>query len=263
MGVSTIADGVDEVLRAVREQLMLGATQIKMMAGGGVSSTYDPVDVTQYTEAELRAGVEAAENWGTYVLVHAFTPRAVQQALRAGVRSIEHGFLLDDATAAMIAERDAWWSLQPMLDDEDAIQFSEQAKRAKLKQVIAGTDQAYRLAKKHGVRLAWGTDTLFDRGLAARQGAQLAKMTRWFTPAEVLKMATSDNAALCAMSGQRDPYPGRLGVVEEGALADLLLVDGNPLEDLQLLAHPDRTLLVIMKNGTIYKQLTREPHRAR
>jgi len=103
MGVSTIADGADEVLRAVREQLMLGATQIKMMAGGGVSSTYDPVDVTQYTEAELRAGVEAAENWGTYVLVHAFTPRAVQQALRAGVRSIEHGFLLDDATAAMIA----------------------------------------------------------------------------------------------------------------------------------------------------------------
>ena len=138
-GASTIADGADEVLRAVREQLMLGATQIKMMAGGGVSSTYDPVDVTQYTEAELRAGVEAAENWGTYVLVHAFTPRAVQQALRAGVRSIEHGFLLDDATAAMIAERDAWWSLQPMLDDEDAIQFSEQAKRAKLKQVIAGS----------------------------------------------------------------------------------------------------------------------------
>ena len=141
---------------------------------------------------------------------------------QAGVRSIEHGFLLDDATAAMIAERDAWWSLQPMLDDEDAIQFSEQAKRAKLRQVIAGTDQAYRLAKKHGVRLAWGTDTLFDGGLAARQGAQLAKMTRWFTPAEVLKMATSDNAALCAMSGQRDPYPGRLGVVEKGALADLL-----------------------------------------
>jgi len=159
MGASTIADGADEVLRAVREQLMLGATQIKMMAGGGVSSTYDPVDVTQYTEAELRAGVEAAENWGTYVLVHAFTPRAVQQALRAGVRSIEHGFLLDDATAAMIAERDAWWSLQPMLDDEDAIQYSEQAKRTKLKQVIAGTDQAYRLAKKHGVRLAWALST--------------------------------------------------------------------------------------------------------
>ncbi len=261
MGLSTIADGADEVLRAVREQLMLGATQIKMMAGGGVSSPYDPVDVTQYTEAELRAGVEAAANWGTYVLVHAFTPHAVQQALRAGVRSIEHGFLLDDATAEMIAEHDAWWCLQPMLGDEDAITFTEPVKQAKMAKVIAGTDRAYELAKKHGVNLAWGTDTLFDTRLADRQGAQLAKMSRWFTPAQVLKMATSDNAALCAMSGPRDPYPGPLGVVEEGAIADLLLVDGNPLDDLQLLADPDRSLVVIMKNGTIYKQLAGESRR--
>jgi imidazolonepropionase-like amidohydrolase len=261
MGLAAIADGTDEVLRAVREQLMLGATQIKMMAGGGVSSPYDPVDVTQYTEAELRAGVEAAANWGTYVLVHAFTPHAAQQALRAGVRSIEHGFLLDDATAEMIAEHDAWWCLQPMLGDEDAITFTEPAKLAKMGKVIAGTDRAYELAKKHGVNLAWGTDTLFDTRLADRQGAQLAKMSRWFTPAQVLKMATSDNAALCAMSGPRDPYPGPLGVVEEGAIADLLLVDGNPLHDLQLLADPDRSLVVIMKNGTIVKQLAGEPRR--
>jgi imidazolonepropionase-like amidohydrolase len=261
MGLAAIADGTDEVLRAVREQLMLGATQIKMMAGGGVSSPYDPVDVTQYTEAELRAGVEAAANWGTYVLVHAFTPHAAQQALRAGVRSIEHGFLLDDATAEMIAEHDAWWCLQPMLGDEDAITFTEPAKQAKMAKVIAGTDRAYELAKKHGVNLAWGTDTLFDTRLADRQGAQLAKMSRWFTPAQVLKMATSDNAALCAMSGPRDPYPGPLGVVEEGAIADLLLVDGNPLHDLQLLADPDRSLVVIMKNGTIVKQLAGEPRR--
>jgi imidazolonepropionase-like amidohydrolase len=261
MGLAAIADGTDEVLRAVREQLMLGATQIKMMAGGGVSSPYDPVDVTQYTEAELRAGVEAAANWGTYVLVHAFTPHAAQQALRAGVRSIEHGFLLDDATAEMIAEHDAWWCLQPMLGDEDAITFTEPAKQAKMAKVIAGTDRAYELAKKHGVNLAWGTDTLFDTRLADRQGAQLAKMSRWFTPAQVLKMATSDNAALCAMSGPRDPYPGPLGVVEEGAIADLLLVDGNPLQDLRLLAEPDRSLVVIMKNGTIVKQLAGEPRR--
>lgn len=253
IGVSTIADGADAVLRAVREQLMLGATQIKIMAGGGVASTYDPLDVTQYTEAELRAGVAAAENWGTYVLVHAFTPRAVQQSLRAGVRCIEHGFLLDDATAEMIAERDAWWSLQPLLDDEDAIPFDDPASQAKFIRVTAGTDRAFELAKKHGVKLAWGTDTLFDATLADRQGRQLAKMSRWFSPAEVLRMATSGNAALCAMSGERNPYPGRLGVVEEGALADLLLVDGNPLADLELLADPDLNVLVVMKNGTIYK----------
>jgi imidazolonepropionase-like amidohydrolase len=254
IGLSTIADGVDAVLRAGREQLMLGATQIKMMAGGGVASRYDPIDVTQYTEAELRAGVAVAENWGTYVLVHAFTPRAVQQSLRAGVRCIEHGFLLDDATAEKIAERDAWWSMQPMLGDDDAIHFEDPAKQQMLAQVTAGTDRAFELAKKHGVKLAWGTDTLFDAGLADRQGRQLAKMSRWFAPAEVLTMATSQNAALCAMSGPRNPYPGRLGVIEVGALADLLLVDGDPLADLDLLADPDRTLLVIMKNGTIYKR---------
>jgi imidazolonepropionase-like amidohydrolase len=259
IGLSTIADGVDAVLRAVRKQLMLGATQIKMMAGGGVASSYDPLDVTQYTEAELRAGVEAAENWGTYVLVHAFTPRAVQQALRAGVRCIEHGFLLDDATAEMIAERQAWWCIQPLLADEDAIPFEDPANQEKFTQVTAGTDRAIQLAKKHGVNLAWGTDTLFDANLADRQGRQLAKMSRWFAPAEVLRMATSGNAALCAMSGNRNPYPGRLGVVEEGALADLILVDGDPLSDLQVLANPDRNLLVIMKNGTVYKSKSHTP----
>src|SRR3984957_8325608 len=124
IGAAVIADGVPEVLRGVREQLMRGASQIKMMAGGGVASAHDPIDATQYTEAELRAAVDAAENWGTYVLVHAYTPRAVQQAIRAGVRCIDHGHLLDDETVAMIAEYDIWWSLQPFLDDEDAIPLS-------------------------------------------------------------------------------------------------------------------------------------------
>ena len=257
VGAAMIADGVDEVLRAVREQLMLGASQIKMMAGGGVASLHDPIDVTQYTEAELRAGVEAAENWGTYVLVHAYTPRAVQQALRAGVRCIDHGQLLDDETVAMIAEHDAWWSMQPFLDDEDSAPLLDPVRRAKGLQVYAGTDNAYGLAKKHGVKLAWGTDTLFDPKLADRQGAQLAKMTRWFTSAEILKMATSDNAALCAMAGDRNPYPGQLGVVQEGALADLLLVDGNPLDDIELLARPESSLVVIMKDGRIYKDACR------
>jgi Amidohydrolase family len=182
MGAGAIADGVGEVLRAVREQLMLGASQIKMMAGGAVVSAYDPIDVTEYTEAELRAGVEAAENWGTYVLVHAYTPRAVQQGIRAGVRCIEHGHLLDEETVAMMAEHEVWWSLQPFLDDEDAIPIPDPARRAEQLRVSNGTDTAYQLAKKHQVKLAWGTDILFDAKLASRRGAQLAKMTRWFTP---------------------------------------------------------------------------------
>jgi imidazolonepropionase-like amidohydrolase len=254
-GASVIADGVPEVLRGVREQLMKGASQIKVMAGGGVASAHDPIDVTQYTEAELRAAVEAAQDWGTYVLVHAYTPRAVQRAIRAGVRCIDHGHLLDEETVAMIAENDMWWSLQPFLDDEDAVPVFDPGQRADQLLIVEGTDRAYALAKKHQVKLAWGTDTLFDPGLASRQGRQLAKMSRWFTPAEVLQMATSRNAALLAMSGKRNPYPGKLGVVEEGALADLLLVNGNPLDDVDLIATPATSLAVIMKDGNIHKNL--------
>ena len=253
MGGSAIADGVPEVLRAVREQLMLGASQIKLMAGGGLASSYDPIDVTEYTESEMRAAVEAAENWGTYVMVHAYTPRAIAQAIRAGVRCIEHGHLVDEATVELMAEHDVWWSLQPFLDDEDAIQNPNAANRARQLEVSAGTDRAYALARKHDVRIGWGTDTLFDAGLARRQGRQLAKMSRWFTPAEVLAMATSGNADLLALSGPRHPYPGVLGRVEAGALADLLLVGGDPLVDLSLLADPDRNLSVIMKDGVIHK----------
>jgi len=252
-GASTIADGVDQVLRAVREQLLLGASQLKVMAGGGIASPYDPIDVTQYTEAELRAAVEAAEDWGTYVTVHAYTPRAISRSIRAGVRCIEHGHLADDPTAQLMAETETWWSLQPFLDDEDAYVIPDPAGRAKQLQVTAGTDRSYVLARKHGVKVAWGSDILFDASLAARQGRQLAKMTRWYTPAEVLVSATSGNAELLAHCGPRNPYPGRLGVVEPGALADLLLVDGDPIANIDLLADPDRSLLVIMKDGRIHK----------
>lgn len=252
LGAAAIADGVDAVLQAAREQLMLGASQLKLMVGGGVASPYDPLDVTQYTEAELHAAVEAAENWGTYVMVHAYTPRAVQRAIRAGVKCIEHGHLLDEPTVQLMADNQVWWSMQPFLDDEDVIPVPGPS-RTKQLEVIAGTDTAYQLGKKHGVRIAWGTDTLFDPHLATRQGAQLAKLVRWFSPAEVLTMATATNADLLALSGPRNPYPGTLGVVEEGALADLLLVDGNPLEDITLLGRPDTSLVAIMKDGNLVK----------
>jgi imidazolonepropionase-like amidohydrolase len=253
-GAAAIADSPDTVRQRVREQLALGASQIKLMAGGGVASPYDPLDVTQYSLAEMRAAVEAAENWGTYVTVHAYTPRAVRQAIEAGVKCIGHGQLLDEQTARLMADKGIWWSLQPFLDDEDANPFpAGSASRAKQLQMMAGTDAAYHLARKHRIRTAWGTDTLSDSKLAAKQGKQLAKMARWFSPAEVLRMATSVNAQLLALSGQRSPYPGKLGVVEEGALADLLLVDGNPLDNLRLIEDPSRNFVLIMKDGTIYK----------
>jgi len=253
VGAAAIADDPDTVRQRAREQLALGASQIKLMAGGGVSSNYDPLDVTQYTVAELRAAVEAAENWGTYVTVHAYTPRAVRQAIEAGVRCIDHGQLLDEATAKLMAEKGVWWSLQPFLDDRPSPHAEGSANRRKQLEMYKGTDTAYALAKKHGIRTAWGTDTLFDAQAATTQGAQLAKMVRWYTPAEVLRMATADNAELLALSGLRSPYEGKLGVVEAGALADLLLVDGDPLANIDLVADPARNFVVIMKDGRIYK----------
>jgi imidazolonepropionase-like amidohydrolase len=254
IGASVIADGVPEMLRGVREQLMHGASQVKLMAGGGVASAYDPIDVTEFTLEEMQAAVEAAENYGTYVMVHAYTSRAVQQALEAGVRCIDHGQLIDEATVKMIKAKDAWWSLQPFLDDQDMVPEPNPLNHAKALEVAAGTDNAYKLAKKHKVKVAWGTDTLFDPGLATRQGEQLAKMVRWFTPAEVLTMATATNAELLAMAGPRNPYPqAPLGVIEKGAFADLLLIDGNPLEDITLIAQAETSMKVIMKGGVIYK----------
>ena len=253
-GSSAIADTPDEVRLRAREQLMKGAVFLKLAAGGGVASNYDPLDASQYTEAEFRAAVEAAENMGTYVTVHAYTPRAIQTAIRAGVRCIDHGQLMDEATAKLIADKGIWLCLQPFLDDQDAAPFQAgSTNRAKQLQMHKGTDTAYALAKKHNLKLAWGTDVLFDAKLAARQGAQLAKMTRWFTPAEVLVMATATNAELLTLSGPRNPYLGKLGVVQEGALADLLLVDGDPIANLRLIEDPAKNLLVIMKDGRIYK----------
>jgi imidazolonepropionase-like amidohydrolase len=252
-GAAAIADSPDEVRLRAREQLRQGASQIKLMGGGGVSSQYNPIESTQFTEAEIHAAVEAAENWGTYVAVHAYTPRAIRQAVAAGVKCIEHGHLIDEPTAKLLAEKGIWWSLQPLTYDADVFARMTPVSQRKVLEVFAGTENAYKLAKKYNIKTAFGTDILFNAGAATRQGAYLAKMIRWYTPAEALKMATADNGELMALSGFINPYPGKLGVVESGALADLLLVDGNPLENIQLVADPDKSFLVIMKDGTIYK----------
>jgi imidazolonepropionase-like amidohydrolase len=254
IGGSMVADSPDEVRVRAREQLMQGATQVKLTAGGGVASPFSPLDVSTFTEPELRAAVEAAENWGTYVAVHAYTPVAIQRAIAAGVKCIEHGHLMDEASARLMAEKGIWLSTQPFLDLAGANALGP-AEQDKMRQVVAGTDRVYALAKKYKIKTAFGTDLLFSKALAERQGAMLADLTRWFTPAEALIMATSTNAELLSLSGPRNPYPGRLGVVEEGALADLLLVDGNVIDNIKLIEDPARNFLVIMKDGTVYKNL--------
>lgn len=255
IGGAMVADSPDEVRVRVREQLMLGASQIKLTAGGGVSSPFSPVDVSTFIDAELRAAVEAAENWGTYVAAHAFTSAAIRRSIANGVKCIEHGFLMDEATASLIAEKGIWLSLQPLPEELRQGFPVGSVQRTGADRVWPGISRTYELAKKHNIKTAWGTDILFSHALAQLHGKILASLTRWHTPAEALVMATGTNAQLLALSGERNPYPGKLGVVEQDAFADLLLVDGNPLENIDLIVDPGKNFMVIMKDGKIHKNI--------
>lgn len=251
MGAAIIADGRDEILTATRENLRWGASQIKLMAGGGVSSLYDPIDVTQYTLDELKAAVEASSDWGTYVSVHAYTSRAVERAIEAGVKCIEHGQLLEEKTMKILGEKGIWLSAQVFEDRENPDFTKEQ--QAKRTAVVQGVSNAFTWAKKYNVKLAWGTDFLFDPANNKNQNAYIVKLEKWMTPFEALKLVTHDNAQLLTLSGPRNPYPGKLGVIEEGAYADMILVESNPLENLSVVADYDNNFKLIMKDGKIYK----------
>jgi imidazolonepropionase-like amidohydrolase len=253
-GVAAIADGEAEVLRRTREQLMKGASQVKIMAGGGVTSLYDPLDTAQFFEEEMRTAVRAAADWGTYVCAHVYTPEGIQRALRAGVRSIEHGQLADLETVRMMREEGAWWSIQPFLQDEDSNPRSNPQQQQKAEEVARGTVQAFEMGRSEGVNMAFGTDILMNPGASSSQGRQLAKLARFMSPLEALRMATGNAGDLLAMSGPRDPYQGRLGVIAEGAHADILVWDGDPETDLGFLDDPAANLRLLMKGGRVFKE---------
>src|SRR6185437_6592088 len=206
-----------------------------------------------FGDAEFRAGVAAAADRNTYVAVHAYASPQIRRAIDAGVQCIEHGHLMDEATAALMAEKNIWLSTQPFVGEDDLPPLPDVQSQINLRHVIAGTDTVYALAKKHRIKTAFGTDCLFSRAISERQGLMLTHLARWYDNADVLTMATSVNGELLAMSGPRNPYPGKLGVVAEGALADLLVVDGNPLDDIALMARPETSLVIIMKDGKVYK----------
>src|SRR5262249_51544076 len=159
-------------------------------------------------------------------------------SIDAGVKCIEHGFLMDEPTAELIAAKGIWLSAQPLPDELRTGFPVGSVQRAKADEVWPGIGRTYELAKKYKIKTAWGTDVLFSHELARRRGAILASLARGYSPAAVLAMATGTNAQLLALSGERNPYPGKLGVVEQGALADLLLVNGNPLENIAIVAEP-------------------------
>jgi len=183
--------------------------------------------------------------------VHAYTPKAVRRAVEAGVLCIEHGQLLDEQTMQLLGEKGIWLSLQVL---DPAPPTAPDNVRKKKDEVIAGTSDAFTWARRHRLKLAWGTDFLFDPKQNVKQNTDILKLQRWMTPAEALKLVTHDNAQLLALSGPRNPYrAGLLGVVEIGAYADLLLVDGDPTANLELVGDPQKNFRVIMKDGRIYK----------
>jgi imidazolonepropionase-like amidohydrolase len=169
------------------------------------------------------------------------------------VKVVEHAMLMDESSAQLMAGKGIWLSTQPFPEELGHAFPPGSTERAKFQEVYAGVDTVYRLARKYRLKTAFGTDVLFSSDLATRQGELLAGLTRWYTPGEALVMATGTNGELLKLSGKRNPYPGDIGVVREGALADLLLVDGDPTADISLIARPEKSFLVIMKDGVIYK----------
>lgn len=246
--VGAIADGVGEVRKAVREQVRQGANHIKLMAGGGVASPTDPIDGTQFSIDELRAACEEAEAANLYTLAHAYSPRAVTRAVQAGVRSIEHGNLIDEGTARVMKQHGAF--LVPTLSTYAAL--AEEGERlgwsvemlAKLQTVHDRGLDAVRLARAEGVPIAFGTDLLGH--MHARQSGEFALRAGVVPPVELLQSVTSVPARLMGQEG-------RIGALVAGAWADLLIVDGDPLASLDMLARPDPGLRLIMQGGRVVR----------
>ena len=252
VGLSTLADGPDAVRGATRFAIAQGAHQIKIMAGGGVASLKDPLESVGYSEAEMRAAVEAAADYDTYVCAHAYNDESVQRCIRAGVKDVVHGHLLSEETIKMMAENDVWLgSLSSPYGLMDVPWFTEENRR-KGRTILAGYENVMKLAKKHGVKMGFGTDaasTMVDTILY-----EFEMRKKFFTPLEMLKQATSTNAELLRHSNSRDPYRAApLGVVKEGAWGDVLIYDANPLEDIMVVTKPTEHLKVIVKGGKVYK----------
>ncbi len=257
VGVMMLVDGEAEVLTAAREQLRKGATQIKLAAGGGVASRNDPLDVVQFTPTEIRAAVQAAENWNTYVLAHVYNNVGIRLAVENGVKSIEHANYIDEKTLDLVIKHGAWLSVQTLVFVNTPAGM-DAGQIARFQEALQGLDTTFALLmKKKYNKIAFGTDVIGDPNLMARQNEEFTIRTKWFSNAEILRQATSGNADLLSMSGPRNPYPGKLGVIEEGAYADLLLINGDPLEDISILTKPEENLALIMKDGKIYKNTTK------
>jgi len=243
-----VADGISEVRRAVREEMRQGCDQVKIMMSGGVASPYDPLDSMQFSMNEVAAAVEEAHAFGRYVCAHAYTPQAITRAATAGVRTIEHGNLIDDASAKLMAEKGMFLVANLVTYFEMKKHAAEYGMSsdmlAKNDLVIEGALKSLEICKRHGIPVAYGTDLLGQ--LQVAQSEEFILRAQVLSPAEIIRSATTIGAQIVRMEG-------KIGCLKPGAFADLLVVDGNPLEDLTLFKGQGQRLSVIMKGGRFHK----------
>lgn len=271
LNIAVVADGVDEIRKAVRRNLSFGAAQIKLTVGGGVSSELDPLWSVGYSVKEIKAAVDAAKFYDTYVFVHAYTDKTVSDALDAGVKVIDHGQLVSEETVKRMVEQGVIWSLNTAGFSPKLFEHPNFApgtpSGAKLAIAHEGAKNLIELIKKYKPKVVHNVDTVLstiEQGRAHRDFEKY-QFADWFGNHAMLVSATSTGGELAQLTGKRNPYPGKLGVIDGGAYADILVVDGNPLEDLSVLGAKSKwfdaeprnegheTIRIIMKDGKIYK----------
>jgi imidazolonepropionase-like amidohydrolase len=260
LGYFVLADGVAEVRKACREALASQVSQIKICTGGGVTSLTDPLYSVQYTPEEVSAAVDEATRYGTYVAAHVHTDEGINVALDCGVKTIEHGLLIKEDTVKKLVDKGAWIVPQSYIVSKEANEgnpvFADPIQSAKMVQAMHGSVNCFKWAKQYGAKVAWGTDMFGMRLAYDNTNLEFKTRSEYYSNAEQLKQVTSANGELLALSNLKHPYPGaKLGVVEAGAYADLLIVDGNPIEDIMLMLDYENNFKLIMKDGKVFKNI--------
>ena len=252
IGFAYLVNSPDEVRMAVRHNLYKGATQIKMAASGSVTGIADPLYVLEFTQEEIEAAVQAAEDFGTYVQVHAHNAASIKRALKAGVKTIEHGSFMDAEGMKMLVKKGAYFTPTvqigvSLMSDPDPLMAS------KAKQATDGVGNAIKLAKKYKAKVLFGTDMVFSKDARAQQAKELTVRKKWFSSPEIMIQVTGNpGEALYKLTGKRNPY-GRVGVIEPGAMADIVIFGKNFMQDVAIIEDAKNNLKLIIKDGKVYK----------
>ncbi len=251
-GNMLLVNGKAQMMAGVRQQLFLGATQIKIAVTGGVSSFTDPLYVLQFTEEEIKAAVDVAADYGTYVMAHGHSSAGVIRALNSGVKSIEHGSVLTEDVVKLMAEKGAVFvesfevlaQLKPL--------YTDPVRKKKLDEAMEGTANVAKWAKKYGVTMGFGTDLLFSPEGRKNELKDLGLRKDFYSSAEIMIQATGNGGKIVGLCGKRNPY-GKVGVIEENAMADILIYSKNPLEDVSIVEDYENNLKLIIKDGKVFK----------